>query len=621
VYVNTRHVFGAKCSPAIATNAIRTAVKRTKPDLLDTVIQEVYMDDFCHSAPTSKEAIRVGKEVREAMGESSFCLRKWISNSKEILAEFPPEDLAPPFVDLVHNEEKELPTLKALGLRWNAEADTFGYSTRLKPEPPKNLAQVLGQLASVYDLLQLVGPFIMRAKLLFQQFHLSGKTWKDSLDEDQLKAWMEWVEELPLVAGLTIPRWFGFEPKEPVTLHVFCDASEDGYGAVGIFANKEGVRSFVSAKGRVVNKRRPPTMPRCELQALVIGTRLGETILDQLGSYMNIERLIFWVDSAVVYYWATNRDKDLKDYNVFVANRLGEVFEVLERTKELQSEVRWVDTNNNPADLISRGCSASDFEARFGFWTQGPDFLKAEESLWPIPPPAPAKDVEVKKYLIMATVHGKDEFVEYTDLLDYIQKKIEVLEPTLEQIQATEEGLVKLIQKACFRVEIKQIRQRQNDQRRTQEQGYSTMYFKSGPLQRREVFLDEQGVLRLVTRFAGVSCLAWEEKNPIVLSSGHPATCLLIREYHRRIEHGGSRNTFAAMTKKFSVPWNAVKNEVFRCQVCREHSPLPAQAPLGQLHHFRLEAWGHVFKRTGMDYFGPFIIKGGKKCGVCCLPA
>jgi hypothetical protein len=34
---------------------------------------------------------------------------------------------------------------------------------------------------------------------------------------------------------------------------------------------------------------------------------------------------------------------------------------------------------------------------------------------------------------------------------------------------------------------------------------------------------------------------------------------------------------------------------------------------MGQLHRFRLEAWDHVFKRTGMDHFGPFIIRGGKK--------
>jgi hypothetical protein len=421
IYVNTRHVFGAKCSPAIATNAIRYAVERSKPDLLQTVIKQVYMDDFMHSAPTEEEAIRMGKEVRDAMGESSFCLRKWIANCKGILAAFPQEELAPSFVDLVYKEDAVLPTLKALGLKWDANSDTFGYSTRLKPEPPKNVAQALGQLASVYDLLQLVGPFLMKAKLMLQSFHLSGKGWTDALDNEQLEGWMTWVHQLPLVATLTIPRWFGFAPGEPLTMNVFSDASEDGYGAVGIFTNDSGVRSFISAKGRVINKRRPPTIPRSELQALVVGTRLAETAVEQLKEYLNIQRTIFWVDSAVVYYWANNKDKDLKDYNIFVGNRLGEVFETFGRLKDFSPEVRWLDTKSNPADLISRGCDGPEFKEQFQFWISGPDFLGKSEDQWPTPPPIPEKEPELRKYLVSATVQQHDQFQNFKDLAEYIR--------------------------------------------------------------------------------------------------------------------------------------------------------------------------------------------------------
>jgi hypothetical protein len=288
-----------------------------------------------------------------------------------------------------------------------------------------------------------------------------------------------------------------------------------------------------------------------------------------------------------------------------VGNRLGEVFETFGRLKEFSPEARWLDTKSNPADLISRGCDGPDFKEQFQFWTSGPDFLGKSEDEWPIPPPLPEKEPELRKYIVSATVQQHDQFQNFKNLAEYIRYKLEVVEPTLEQLQATEEGLVKQIQEECFANEIKELQE-------SAQRGRSKT-FRKGPLQRKEVFLDKRGMLRLVTRFGAAECFSWEERNPILLTSRHLATALLVREYHHRVSHSGSRNTFAALCKKYHIPWNVVKNEVFRCQDCRERHPLPAQAPLGQLHPFRLQAWQHVFKKTGMDFFGPFVIKRGQK--------
>jgi hypothetical protein len=129
---------------------------------------------------------------------------------------------------------------------------------------------------------------------------------------------------------------------------MFSDCSRDAYGAVGYLVTMEGDRSFLAGKGRVINKKKPPTIPRGELQALVVGIRLIESTMQQLEGYVNIVRIVSWVDSAIVYCWFHNRDADYKE---FVANRLAEIFEVFERYKELSPEVRWVPTDQNPADL------------------------------------------------------------------------------------------------------------------------------------------------------------------------------------------------------------------------------------------------------------------------------
>jgi transposase InsO family protein len=140
-----------------------------------------------------------------------------------------------------------------------------------------------------------------------------------------------------------------------------------------------------------------------------------------------------------------------------------------------------------------------------------------------------------------------------------------------------------------------------------------SVFFRSGPLRGKEVFLDEGGLLRMVTRLVHASWMSWAAKCPIVLSGKHGATRLLIREYHRLAGHEGAKTTFARMMAKYHLPFNVVKREVYRCKRCRQDRPLRMDAPVGVLHRFRLEAWTTVFKRTGMDFFGPFTTTGGKK--------
>jgi transposase InsO family protein len=125
-------------------------------------------------------------------------------------------------------------------------------------------------------------------------------------------------------------------------------------------------------------------------------------------------------------------------------------------------------------------------------------------------------------------------------------------------------------------------------------------------LKGKEVFLDDRGVLRLVTRLVNAEWLAWATKYPAVLSARHEASKLLIREAHRLAMHEGARTTYAWLVRQFYLPFNAVKSEVFRCQKCRETKPLRMTAPAAVLHRTRLRPWASVFYHTGMDYFGPF---------------
>jgi hypothetical protein len=614
VLVNTRHVFGAKCSPAVAINAVRFAVQRVYPDLLPNVIKEFYMDDWLHGNATEEKAVEVTKKVAEALEESSFKLTKFVSNSKTILEQFPVDKWAPKVREFLEKqgEEPGLPELKALGLKWDAEKDTFGFSTRMKPKAPRTLADCLSQLASVFDPISIIGPFVMKGKLLFQEIFQSGKSWKDELESSQVEAWMKWIEEIPRVAELAIPRWHQFQFHQPVALHVFCDASTLAYGAVAYFVTMEGHRSFVAGKGRVVNKRKPPTIPKAELQALLIGARLVDSTMEQLESYVTVVRIIAWVDSQVVFCWIRNREKE---YKPFVANRLGEIADIFEKYAEQQPEVRWVPTDKNPADLVSRSCSGEEMASRFEFWAKGPEFLSKSEDQWPLPLEIQVKwEEELIKKAVAAAMPPENQYQEFADLKAYLQKQLGKEEIELEEYCKGEEDLVRTIQKESFRTEMRQLKEAAED--RGKRISSVSVYFRQGPLQNREVFQDKNGILRVVTRLSHATWLSWGEKHPIALASKHPAIGLLIREYHQRIHHAGSRITYAEMSRKYQLPYSVVKREIFRCPECRKESPVKMGAPVAPLHRNRLQQKKWVWHCTGMDFFGPFRMRNGKAWGL-----
>ena len=72
----------------------------------------------------------------------------------------------------------------------------------------------------------------MAGKLLLQKFQHDEPSWRKELSEEKQQKWFEWMQGLSQLEDLCFARWYGFPAETVVTLHVFSDASDDGYGAV-----------------------------------------------------------------------------------------------------------------------------------------------------------------------------------------------------------------------------------------------------------------------------------------------------------------------------------------------------------------------------------------------------
>ena len=86
-------------------------------------------------------------------------------------------------------------------------------------------------------------------------------------------------------------------------------------------------------------------------------------------------KVYYYSDSQIVLYWLTKSPESLATYQ---GNRVRQILET-------PGTWRYVATNENPADLLSRGCKV--LRLMNPQWLQGPEWLSQDSTRWPEQPP------------------------------------------------------------------------------------------------------------------------------------------------------------------------------------------------------------------------------------------
>ena len=110
------------------------------------------------------------------------------------------------------------------------------------------------------------------------------------------------------------------------------------------------------------------TLLQLELMAALVGARLSSHILETLPTL----NMTFWSDSQNVLHWLTTTKAPKR----FVLSRVEEI-------KQLTSRLPWryCPTDDNPADLLTRGISAQAYLGN-QLWDAGSAWLPNREK-WP----------------------------------------------------------------------------------------------------------------------------------------------------------------------------------------------------------------------------------------------
>ena len=102
-------------------------------------------------------------------------------------------------------------------------------------------------------------------------------------------------------------------------------------------------------------------------------------------------------------------------------------------------------------------------------------------------------------------------------------------------------------------------------------------------MKNRNVFLDQEGIVRMNRRIANSKRYDNEAKYPILLGKHHPYTELLINEFHQQSKHLGISTTITKIRMAgFWIPQalQAAKTVLSKCTICKRHYSFAFKYPI-----------------------------------------
>jgi len=291
------------------------------PLVKDVLLTDTYVDDIFVGADTLETILESKIQIISLLNRGGFNLKKWASNCLEILNTISIEDQAmTPWVEPTKEQ-----AVKVLGVHWDPVAGTFGYHSAINPVAPTKRS-VLSTVARFYDPIGALGPMVFWAKCLMQRL------WMEKLDRDAplssalASLWQGFIDKLPDFACLSLPRHIAVVNSQDIQLLGFADASQIGYAAtvyLRVVDQSDNVRLyFLACKTKVAPLKSTSTdmsltIPRLELCAALLLSRLLSLCLKVLQGRIKITRVRAWTDSMIVLLWLTAEQRLFK---IFVTN-------------------------------------------------------------------------------------------------------------------------------------------------------------------------------------------------------------------------------------------------------------------------------------------------------------
>ncbi|XP_060561126.1 uncharacterized protein LOC132720909 [Ruditapes philippinarum] len=514
------------------------------------------------------------------MSTVGFNLRSWNSNSCHLRALSKADDI-------VHDSDE---ITKSLGMRWDAINDQIFLNQRsINRLNPMTKRTILQETAKLYDPLGFFSPITIRAKFLLQVIWKENYEWDAPLPEAIQTQWQNIAEDINGTITNKFQRYYFDKADIKITsgnvgnqteladdttaLHVFCDASLQAYGSVAYIV-KGKQSTLVMSKTRV-SPLKQLTLPKLKLMAAVIGARLTNHVF----KYIPAHSVYLWSDSQIVLHWlATNRK-----LKTFIQNRVMEIHKITENRKW-----RYCPTDQNPADLLTRGLSAKEYQ-KSSLWNNGPEWLPDINS-WPSWQPN-------DNAILLTTTENEEDDLNHERNRD---RRVSRLEPlTVQELQEAERLWLHSTQLLKYQAEINNLK----------SNGKQLSLVKHLRL-----FLYEDGFLRCGGRIHNAP-VAELTRFPYLLPAKHPFTRLLVLDAHENQLHAGASALITHLRQRYWIPSirQYIQSLLRKCFQCRMVTGKPYTAPdPTPLPKIRVQDTS-PFTVTGVDFSGALYVRSNSR--------
>ena len=600
VYRYKKVFFGAKSSPFLLQVVLKQHLESfiNESEMASQLLRNLYMDDPVNSMENTEKAREFWHEAVRIFKDGGFNLRKFRSNDEDLLREFSDSQ-----VQQLH---------KVLGVSWDLKSDELLPLVDVEDIVPKKLTkrEVLSCLSKIYDPCGLVSPVVTPLKIIVQD------CWKEKLGWDEevnLDFRMRVEEVLKGFSGgnrLRVNRWLGITPSQykdtRVSLHVFTDASSRAYAAAAYLrvADFQGnvTVNLVASKCRLA----PPngeTIPRLELLGTLLGARLLNSLRSEYNDVLKIDHEFLWTDSSVALAWIKQGPRV---GGVFVANRVEEITAV-------GGVWSWVPTNENPADLPTRGMTVVQLSLS-KIWWNGPEWLERPEAEWPKHPKNEAgiallmmalADNEVPKYVedivdtprtskYLRTLRSVAWMLHWRKSNRNAQTML-----TSEELQCARNVILKQVQRKFFWKELKSL-----------ENGQPVL--RQSCLMSLHPFL-EGGLIRMGGRLQQVEA-TFDELHPVLVKKCGVVDQLVLH-IHEQMQHAGTATVISELRRQgiwILRSKKSVSSVIRKCRKCSRFLAAPASEQTPPFPRCRVTC-ERPFEATGMDLGGPLYLKDNSK--------
>ena len=607
-----RVIFGNRSSPFLLNATVKCHLDQfDQSRVVNELSENLFVDDLLTGCDDDSEGCEMVVEADRVMKQAGFSFSKWASNSV-IVGEL----LDRVFQDRSCGDD----VMKVLGMLWVASDDCFRFDGVDIPQQPCITKRfILSCIARLFDPLGLLTPFVVTAKLMFQNLWRESVDWDVIVSESVQAQFLSWIEGLKVIRQWSVPRSYTggrWDDIVAIQLHVFGDSSQVAYGAVVYlcFQLRDGSwqSSFVFSKAKVAPIR-PVSLPRLELLAAMLGAKLLVFVRDALKLPSHVSYTC-WSDSMVVLAWIKSNPSKWKP---FVANRVVKIQDLTDL-----SQWKYCPGKENPADLVTRGLSAEELVSS-SLWLHGPKFLVDNHVSCTdfVEPDCDLYLCEAAASTIMISVDDPhalvcfpferwSSFTKAMRIFAWIFRFIHNARHSQRDRIFGELGLQEMSE---AKVKLFQAVQRQEfiDYNRIAE-GRSVG--RTSCLSRLNPFLGTDGLLRVQGRLQ-FSGLPYDSMHPVILPKCH-LSLLLVRYVHQCLKHAGVNAMLVHLRDNYWIIsarrlCKQVKRSCMACKRFDAQAGVQSMAPLPGLRVRQAPA----FSVTGLDHAGPLYCcdSGSKK--------